>query len=224
MEKIILQSTKDTKKQRTLIYLVCIIFVVAVVLFVCTLAQYNDPSNWNSRKYYTDFHTGTSVWQIPVEDKWPNREFYMFPTLYISILCFIYSVKNLMFLISTAKNTLTITQATVRGISKSNKSIEIPIDKISSVSSVKATSGVIISTASGKQKFHWLENYEQICEELQNQMIERQNKASTPVQTTIKQEVAPSDADELKKFKELLDSGIISQEEFDAKKKQLLGL
>ena len=30
--------------------------------------------------------------------------------------------------------------------------------------------------------------------------------------------------DEVKKFKELLDSGIITQEEFDAKKKQLLGL
>lgn len=33
-----------------------------------------------------------------------------------------------------------------------------------------------------------------------------------------------SSADELKKFKELLDMGVISQEEFDAKKKQLLGL
>ena len=33
-----------------------------------------------------------------------------------------------------------------------------------------------------------------------------------------------SAADELKKYKELLDSGVISQEEFDAKKKQLLGL
>ena len=35
---------------------------------------------------------------------------------------------------------------------------------------------------------------------------------------------AVSAADELKKFKELLDMGVISQEEFDAKKKQLLGL
>lgn len=35
---------------------------------------------------------------------------------------------------------------------------------------------------------------------------------------------ATSSADELKKFKELLDLGIISQEEFDAKKKELLGL
>lgn len=33
-----------------------------------------------------------------------------------------------------------------------------------------------------------------------------------------------SQADEIKKFKDLLDSGIITQEEFDAKKKQLLGL
>lgn len=37
--------------------------------------------------------------------------------------------------------------------------------------------------------------------------------------------VAPiSDADELLKFKQLLDAGIITQEEFDAKKKQILGL
>lgn len=35
---------------------------------------------------------------------------------------------------------------------------------------------------------------------------------------------AASAADELKKFKELLDMGVISQAEFDAKKKQLLGL
>ena len=33
-----------------------------------------------------------------------------------------------------------------------------------------------------------------------------------------------SNADELKKYKELLDAGVITQEEFDAKKKQLLGL
>ena len=33
-----------------------------------------------------------------------------------------------------------------------------------------------------------------------------------------------SGADELRKFKQLLDEGIISQEEFDTKKKQILGL
>ena len=33
-----------------------------------------------------------------------------------------------------------------------------------------------------------------------------------------------SEADELSKYKALLDKGAITQEEFDAKKKQLLGL
>lgn len=37
-------------------------------------------------------------------------------------------------------------------------------------------------------------------------------------------EMQSSALDELKKLKELLDIGIISQDEFDAKKKQLLGL
>ena len=41
---------------------------------------------------------------------------------------------------------------------------------------------------------------------------------SQPQQSTV------SAADELKKFKELLDMGAITQEEFDAKKKELLGL
>ncbi len=41
---------------------------------------------------------------------------------------------------------------------------------------------------------------------------------------TVKTKADSSNADELKKYKGLLDSGAISQEEFDAKKKQLLGL
>ena len=40
----------------------------------------------------------------------------------------------------------------------------------------------------------------------------------------INQNVPVSSADELKKFKELLDNGIITEEEFAEKKKQLLGL
>lgn len=44
---------------------------------------------------------------------------------------------------------------------------------------------------------------------------------NAPVGGTVQQ---ASSAEELKKFKELLDMGVISQEEFDAKKNQLLGL
>lgn len=58
-------------------------------------------------------------------------------------------------------------------------------------------------------------------EEVANYAKERvdyyKNARNAPVATS-------SPADELKKFKELLDIGIITQEEFEMKKKQLLGL
>lgn len=54
-----------------------------------------------------------------------------------------------------------------------------------------------------------------------NKKIREAKTGAHTAQTVIQQNSA---ADELKKFKELLDSGIITQEEFDAKKKQLLGL
>lgn len=52
--------------------------------------------------------------------------------------------------------------------------------------------------------------------------IEKKRRELRSPQTTVIQQT--SAADELKKFKELLDMGVITQEEFDAKKKQLLGL
>ena len=49
-------------------------------------------------------------------------------------------------------------------------------------------------------------------------VIRQERKASMGVVQQV------SGADELKKFKELLDMGVITQEEFDAKKRQILGL
>lgn len=45
---------------------------------------------------------------------------------------------------------------------------------------------------------------------------------NTPAPSVVQAALSP--AEELKKFKDLLDCGVITQEEFDAKKKQLLGL
>lgn len=50
---------------------------------------------------------------------------------------------------------------------------------------------------------------------------EKEVQATVNNNTTV---IEATSADELKKYKELLDSGVITQEEFDTKKKQLLGL
>lgn len=62
------------------------------------------------------------------------------------------------------------------------------------------------------------------------QLIEITNKIKNAIyEAQSYEKITPStasfsSADELKKYKELLDTGIISQEEFDFKKKQLLGM
>ena len=45
-----------------------------------------------------------------------------------------------------------------------------------------------------------------------------------PLEEKNSQDTSISSADEIRKFKQLLDDGIITQEEFNVKKKQLLGL
>ena len=67
-----------------------------------------------------------------------------------------------------------------------------------------------------------VKNVKEIYKTINNLLIERQSEKKTAtIQTT---ELKTNSADELKKFKELLDNSVITQEEFEAKKKQLLGL
>ncbi len=61
------------------------------------------------------------------------------------------------------------------------------------------------------------------AEELKDRILAMRAAAPQPV-TIMHNEMPQSNADELKKYKELLDSGVITKEEFDTKKKQLLGL
>ncbi len=63
-----------------------------------------------------------------------------------------------------------------------------------------------------------------MAKELQRKIEERQSKSAQTVPTPAAPAASTSAADELKKYKELLDMDAITQEEYDAKKKQLLNL
>ena len=63
-----------------------------------------------------------------------------------------------------------------------------------------------------------------LCMDIKTAMNEFKSQPNEPENTSTIVQTALSPAEELKKYKELLDMGIITQDEFDAKKKQLLGL
>lgn len=121
-----------------------------------------------------------------------------------------------------SKTSLTVTDKRVYGTAAFGKRVDLPLDKISAVGT-SMLKGIAVTSASGAIKFLMIANHNEIHAAISGLLLERQEKtsASAPV---IKQEVPQSNAAELKQYKELLDSGVISQEEFDAKKKQLLGL
>ena len=119
------------------------------------------------------------------------------------------------------KSELTITDKRAYGKAAFGQRVDLPLDSISSIKTGIFKS-LTVSTSSSQLTFAGILNLDEFHSILSKLIVERQNK---PVATTtIKQEISQSNADELKKYKDLLDSGVISQEEFDAKKKQLLGL
>lgn len=112
---------------------------------------------------------------------------------------------------------------------KTVSSFSLDLEKIDAIDmQAQSTRYNLMITASGEQTectFAALKNEDgaRLLNNFINAVYDcKKSKSEKKQQTNIISQV--SAVDELKKFKELLDLGIITQEEFDAKKKQLLGL
>ncbi len=140
---------------------------------------------------------------------------------FLSLFLLVVSVILLIVYLWCSKTSITITNKRVYGTAAFGKQVDLPMDSISAVGKSFLKS-IAVSTSSGTIKFAGIKERDEVYKAITEQTMERQNKAVST--TTIKQEIQQSNADELGKFKDLLDKGIITQEEFDAKKKQLLGL
>lgn len=134
----------------------------------------------------------------------------------ISLILFVFSV-------GISKTSLTVSDKRVYGSTTFGKRVDLPLDSISAVG-IGAFNGIAIGTSSGKISFKGIGNRDDIHKTMSKLLLDRQSKEKPTATTMIKQEIPQSNADELKKYKDLLDSGIITQEEFNAKKKQLLGV
>ena len=119
---------------------------------------------------------------------------------------------------------IVITDKRVYGKAAFGKQVDLPLDSISAVGT-SALKGVSVGTSSGRINFKLIKNQQEVHSAISKLLSERQNaekpSAGNMVQQTI---IKTTNADEIRKYKELLDMGAITQEEFDVKKKELLGL
>ena len=113
---------------------------------------------------------------------------------------------------------IVVTNIRVYGKTVFGKRVDLPLDSISSIGTSAITARISIGTSSGRITFYNISNIDSINSELTKLINNRQNKSNEVKKKEF------SNADELKKYKELLDSGAITEEEYNVKKKELLGL
>lgn len=213
-EKIIIKGERYNFKKIFLIWLA----ITAVVLLILhlTIYQYGYTKNLN---FHEDGWRCYSCNNKLTSSQCASKE----TSYYLWFTLFIPSISSLLilglFFLLTYFMEIIVTDKRVYGKTYFGHSVDLPLDSISSVGS-SWLKGVAVATSSGKISFILLKNAKQIHKEITTLLINRQNKKKQEKPVI----VSNSNAEELKKYKELLDSGIITQEEFDAKKKQLLGL
>lgn len=114
-----------------------------------------------------------------------------------------------------------VTDKRVYGITAFGRRVDLPIDSVSAIGTCML-SGIVVSTSSGQIKFYMIGNRYKMHNEISKMLIERQQIKKDLSENKVENNI--SEADELRKYKALLDDGIITLEEFEKKKKQLLKL
>ena len=199
----VLKEGSITKEAKTIILGITMVAVfLGAIFLIVNSSLYNADSNKRIFEYL-----GTVAYY---------KDFWEFPYFYIGLSFWVVAICFLFTFLMMKKMQITITDKRVCGKTFFGRSVDLPIDSISAVGS-SWFNGIAVSTSSGKVSFLFIENSKEIRELLCQLLIDRQGKPQSVIPDK-------SNADELKKYKELFDSGIITQEEFDAKKKQLLGL
>lgn len=111
-----------------------------------------------------------------------------------------------------------ITSVQFKNLSMSSGFLQFEYPGSRSVNNFVSENSFVFSATIGTAKYKALKaKMPDIYEDIRKRVNDAKAETKMPVS-------ALSGADELKKYKDLLDMGVITQEEFDQKKKQLLGL
>lgn len=189
------------------------------------LDNYGEKKDKGNRKSISDVQA--EINSLPCKDDWGTRkEISELPNIltvdeHIKAMTSGVTEGNTWLIVCTNRRVLMLDKGMLYGL----KLIDIPLDRINSISHSKGLLLGKISITDGATT-RTIENIANTTvsffADTVNKEIEifKQSK-NTPVAQVVNN---VSVADELIKFKQLLDMGVLTQEEFDMKKKELLGI
>lgn len=237
-ENIIVKSEQYSVKKlfRALVAIGSIILLISLIYEISDLSRsyeaYKEHTH-SSYCYKTEY-----IYDFPIENGYVTRKIvdsfekldcwfmnppsFNFLEFFVVGFCPFVLLSILAFLIKfwLSSYEMVVTDKRIYGRVAWGKRVDLPIDSISATATLRVFKGVSVSSASGRIKFLLIKNASEMYEKINNILIERQKKNIPDITAENKTETP----DDLIKLKELLDKGIITQEEFDTKKKQILGL
>lgn len=116
----------------------------------------------------------------------------------------------------TERCEITVNKSSVYGTLARGKKIEIPLNQITAMHKCPF-SGISLTALSGVYKFYLIENRESVIKELSHLLASPNSEHAEHQESTETQVI-----EQLIKLKELVDAGVLTQEEFDEKKRKLL--
>lgn len=210
-QNIIIKGTPQKNKVSA------IMLTASVIAFVCALLF--------SANAYQNYWIGYK-WIGYKVDFWAYfwGEFFSSNLMYgcILIASVIAFVVSIIMKTNTEKCEITVTNEAISGKLPHGKEVYIPLNQITAVNR-SSFNGVSITSIGNVSNFHCIENREEVMKAISYLLANPQQNAQ-PTQNGSAPVANGSEAEQLKRLKDLLDAGVLTQEEFDAKKKQVLGL
>lgn len=197
--------------------LLTIVIIAACMILVAIILRVAFPRYWISYSYYSQSNPEKQPFMYSLFVPRESMDWVISPLLYLGIVLLI---AGTIMIVAYKSVSLTVTDKRVFGTAAWSKRVDLPFDMISAVST-SAFGGIAVSSSSGKISFKGIKNNSEIHSEISKLLLARQGKRAENDNTAA---VQTSGSSELVKLHELLEKGIITQEEFDAKKKQILGL
>ena len=214
-EKILIKSEMDKKAKNTMMGIVIAFFVIAGFLFLFLCGK---------EEAYIGRHLYMRYWHA-----FHGNGLYL-AFLIIACVALLFGIIALIVFLAYNKCELIVTEKNVKGKAIFGKEVVLPIYMVSAYSTKSFMSIISVSSSSGCAEFSFIKNYSEIGNVLSQLINKRQDQTQNVANEITAQKVETvqsttnSNMDDLIKLKSLLDQGVITQEEFEAKKKQLLGL
>ena len=235
-EKILIKSISSKKTKQFFMGIIIALIIISIVSLILAISV--ARKNWASSAFY---YYGSSYYKCEFCDELGkyndllshileshSNNFYLdidYALVWFILhwaFIFLTGIFYLIYLLISRCN-LVISEKNISGNTFLGRKVVLPIHMVSAYSISKIFSVVAITTASGIIKFYSIGNYKEIADVLQQLLNERQKRTETQEYLISKQKNTKN-LDDLVKLKHLLDEGIITKEEYDVKKKEILEL